>query len=62
MQPTQTNWHNIRMIVLIALMFIIGGLQLIHGMTSFDASIDMILPVLIGLEHYLEGNSGTPTQ
>lgn len=56
-----TNWHNVRMIALVVVMFIIGGLQLIQGMTPWSSFLSEILPILIFVEHQLQGNSGTPT-
>ncbi len=42
---------------MVAIAFVVAGLQAIHGMTKFDAIIDAIVPVLIGLEHSTGGNT-----
>ena len=52
------NWHSVRMITLVVIMFIIGGLQVIHNYVPFAATIDTFIPILLFIEHYLEGNSG----
>lgn len=54
----QTNWHNVRMYTLIAVTFIVAGLQAIHN--SAPTVIDSILIFLTGLEHAIAGNS-SPT-
>lgn len=49
--------HNFRMIGGLAIVFIIGGFQALHGIAGWSAWIDMILPVLLVAEHALNGNS-----
>ncbi len=51
------NWHSVRIYGMVAIAFVVAGLQAIHGMTKFDAIIDAIVPVLIGLEHSTGGNT-----
>lgn len=51
------NWHAVRTIALLAIAFIVAGLQAIHGLTTVDVKIDMILPILLLIEHALAGNS-----
>lgn len=51
------NWHSIRTTAMTAIMFIVGLLQVLHGVTPFDAKIDVILPILLYVEHVLAGNS-----
>lgn len=52
-----TNWHSLRIYGMIIFAFVIAGIQAIHGMTKFDAIIDAILPILIGIEHSTGGNT-----
>ena len=54
---TNINWHSVREIALIAIMFLVSGLAAIHGLTSFDKVIDLITPILLLVEHALAGNS-----
>lgn len=49
--------HNIFMYGLLAITFIVAGLQALHGMTPFDSIIDMVLPVLVILEHSFSGKT-----
>ena len=51
------NRHNITMYGLLALTFIVAGLQALHGMTQFDSTIDLVLPILLVLEHGLAGKT-----
>lgn len=52
------NWHSVRTCGLVAIMFVVGGLQVIHDSVPYGATIDTILPILLFLEHALAGNSG----
>ena len=51
------NQHNLTMIALIALTFVVAGLQAIHGLTSFDKWIDLILPLATFAEHAIGGKT-----
>ena len=53
------NWHSLRTIGLLVVMFIVAGAQAIHGMTGFDSAIDAVIPILLIAEHALAGNSGS---
>lgn len=56
------NWHDLRMRIGLIIMFVIGGLQVIHSYVPFAATIDSVLPILLLIEHFLLGNtSDTPT-
>lgn len=57
MNNTNINWHSIRSIALLALVFIIGGLQAMNGSAVGDFTV--VISVLAALEHFLQGNSGT---
>ena len=49
--------HNIRMGLGLVIVFIIGGIQALKGLNWVNG-IETILPVLLSLEHVLEGNTG----
>lgn len=53
------NWHSVRTIGLLGITFVVAGLQALHGLTGFDAKVDMVLPLLLLAEHALAGNSWT---
>lgn len=55
---TKINWHSVRTIALVVVMFVVGGLQVIKGSVPFGPQIDTLLPILLFLEHWLQGNSG----
>jgi len=55
------NLHSIRTIALISIMFVVSGLQAIHGapaITQYAGIIDVVVPILLAIEHQLAGNSG----
>jgi hypothetical protein len=49
--------HSWRTITGLALLFLIGGLQALHGVGGMGAFIDMLIPFLLVLEHGLNGNT-----
>lgn len=54
------NWHSIRTWGMAVILFIVAGLQALHdapSVTQYASIIDMVLPVLIVVEHQLRGNS-----
>lgn len=51
------NWHSVRTTAMTAILFTVGLLQAIHGTTPLDAKIDLVLPLLLAVEHFLAGNS-----
>ena len=50
--------HNIKVLGGLAIVFIIGGLQALKGLNLAD-SITTLLPVLVALEHILNGNTSS---
>ncbi len=52
------NWHSIRTISLIVIIFLLAGIQAVHGMTPFDEKLDMLATLLLAAEHMLEGKFG----
>lgn len=55
------NWHNIKMIVLIGVTFLIAGVQAIHGMTPLTERLDILIPVLTFIQHMAGGNTAQAT-
>jgi len=53
------NYHSLRMGLGLFVLFIVGGLQMLHGQVQFSGYIDGILPVLLMVEHFLLGNTST---
>jgi hypothetical protein len=51
------NFHSFKMIAGLVLVFVVAGLQAIHGMTTFNSTIDVIMPALLFLEHMNGGNT-----
>lgn len=54
------NSHSIKMIGGLAIMFVIAGLQALHAvpvLAAYSNLIDMIVPILLVVEHQLEGNT-----
>lgn len=54
------NSHSIRTIGLLALMFSVAGLQALHDVpmvTQYAGIIDLIVPILLIIEHKLAGNT-----
>lgn len=52
------NSHNLKVLGGLAVVFIIGGLQAWQGSGGWSAWIDMALPVLLAIEHAVNGNMG----
>lgn len=48
------KFHNFKMIAGLAILFIIGGLQALHGQANW---VDPLIALLIGLEHMYFGNT-----
>lgn len=49
--------HNWKMIGGLALMFLIGGLQALHGTGGWSSYVEMAISVLVVIEHGLNGNT-----
>jgi hypothetical protein len=49
--------HSYRTLAGLAILFIVGGLQAIHNIGGVGSWIDMIVPVLLVIEHGLQGNT-----
>lgn len=58
-QPIKKNMisHNLKVIGGLALVFFIGGLQALKGLT-WTNGIETIIPILLVIEHALDGNTG----
>lgn len=59
-----TNWHSIRTTVLLIVTFAVAGLAAIHSLipASIAGTTDSITSILLLVEHYLAGNSASPSQ
>ena len=54
--------HNFKMWAMIMITFIIGGLDAIKGSTgAFGTYAMVIIPVLLAIEHAINGNTDTTT-
>lgn len=52
------NWHSLRMIAMILIIFISGGLTALNGhVGSLQSVIDTVMPWLLFGEHMLAGNT-----
>lgn len=51
---TSHTWRTVSGLAIIAL---IGALQALHGQVGWSAWIDMILPILLVVEHAWKGNT-----
>lgn len=49
--------HTWRTIIGLAIVFIIGGLSALKGVGGYAAWIDMVLPVLLVIEHAIAGKT-----
>lgn len=52
-----TNWHSIKMYLGFAVVFILGGLQLLSKQVPDSGTIQIIISVLLMIEHEFFGNS-----
>lgn len=51
------NNHSFRTFAGLALIFIIGGLQALNGNVGSSSLLELIIPVMLGLEHLFNGNT-----
>ena len=58
----QITGHTYRTIIGLAIIFVVGGLQALNGNASVGSWIEIILPVLLFVEHNFFGNIGTTNQ
>jgi hypothetical protein len=49
------NWHSVKTVVALVILFIIGGLQALKGSVIGDTT--SLVSFLLIVEHYLNGNS-----
>ncbi len=49
--------HNAKMIIGLLVVFVIGGLQALHGNLQFGIWADMLIPLFLMIEHSIEGNT-----
>lgn len=54
-----TNWHSIKMYLGFTVVFILGGLQLLSKQIPDSGTIQIIISVLLMIEHEFFGNSET---
>lgn len=63
MTPSTINWHSVRTTALIVVTLAVNVLAIFHSIVSPHVAeiFDSITPVLMYLEHLLQGNSATPS-
>lgn len=61
---TTTNWHSVRTVALLIVTFVVAGLAAIHSIIpeSIAGTVDTLTSILLFLEHYLAGNSASPSE
>ncbi len=50
------KFHSARTIAGLAIIFIIGGIQAMHGQSNMSSTLEMAIPFLLMLEHAFLGN------
>lgn len=50
--------HSFKTFFGLGVVFIIGGLQALHGQEGWATWIDMLIPVLLAIEHTFSGKLG----
>lgn len=63
MNTSNINWHSVRTVALLVVTLVVNILALVHSTLSPQTAeiIDVITPSLLALEHYLAGNSASPS-
>jgi hypothetical protein len=54
------NFHSWKMWLGLAVVFVVGGLQALNGL-NWSNGIEIVLPVLLAIEHALNGNTTPPS-
>lgn len=53
------NWHNVKMVVGIIILGVIGFIQAVHGKFPGSETLDAAVPTLLLIEHFALGNTGS---
>lgn len=49
--------HNIKIFLGLAAIFVLGGLQALHGIGGAGAWVETLLPIVLAIEHIVNGKT-----